>query len=538
MANDEMKGVLFILKQSLMDKCKSSPECRKVLRKIISIVEEDPSLLNALGEWRFMEREFVYLMGDLECRNELFEIVKQMLSVPSVLLPCSFVTIKGGYFMSELLNNLLNEPEGIIEICEQAIGKNIMFAQMLYDSGFFILLNSIVSEETARLYSVLFAYRISRAHDVCHGKRREDVMYELRRRHFDPEIVFQEDNVVVLKEPPCMHKKGLKLHRDVFDSLYNTSFFDLISLGIEMNLHLLNFCDWDYSAIYDSKELRELVMAGNYLGIRLYRRILQHLNRLSSAVLHLDKIEDADLMIEICKLLETKDKCLVMECALIIYNYYELFEWKIDKRYFGEVRIRKIFGLLEFCRSNCRCLDQCKLDSANEKYVNGLNEHGIMCKPELNQDMRMMNGNSFNKYGMTNENEINQDRMMSENNLNEDASESCFIDCEARMIICLLSRLYIDVDKRYFYKPSYLALMREWKRIFCRHKCLNMRFLDIYFYDMIEFIGRNCYNVARILFPFKKARKRKEAAADKHLKENEYFQQIIEREDENDFDLC
>ncbi|KAH9412077.1 hypothetical protein HK407_02g03010 [Ordospora pajunii] len=504
MATGEMKEALFILKQSLMDGCKPSPKCRKILRKIISIVQEDPGLLNALGEWGFLEKEFICLLGNLECRGELFEIGKQMLGVPSIGLPCSFVTIKGGYFMSELLNKLLDEPNGIIEICEQAIGKNLMFAQMLYDAGFFILLNSIVCEETARLYSVLFAYRISNTQNVCHRKRRDDVMYELRRRHFDPEIVFQEDNVFVFRDPPSMHIRGLKLHQDVFDSLYNTSFFDLVSLGIEKSLHVLNFCDWDYSAIYGSKELRELVIAGNYLGIRLYRKTLQHLSRLSSAVLHLDKIEDADLMIEICKLLESKDKCVVMECALIIYNYYELFEWKIDKRHFGELRIRKIFGLLEFCRSDCACLQQCKLENAKEKCRDSFNEDSMMC----------------------------------DNGLSQDANESCFSDCDARMILCLLSRLYLDVDKRYFYKPSFLVLMREWERVFCRHKCLHMRFLTMYFCGMVEFIGKNCYNVARILFPFKKVRRRKEISGVKHSKENEDTTQAIEREDEFDFDVC
>lgn len=464
MADDEARGVLFILKESLVANGGLSPGYRGSLEKMSLLIEEDPSLLGHLDEWRFVERQLPYFLRRANDRQWGLSLATRILQQPGSKLPGLFMTRKGGFLLSEALYESMDSPQDVISFCEEAAKKSALFVGVLYDCGFFILLNSHVSKETARFYSSVFAYKTYEEKSRHEGARGDDVMYEVRRRYFDPEIVFKDGPWICFKEPPSLHRAGHPVLKRVFDDLYNTTFFNLMDLGLSDNMHLMNYCSWDHLFLCGSPELRQLVIDGNYLAIRLYRMVLEALGRCERPEVYLSKVEDEDLMIQVAKFLECKDSHVAMECGLILYGYYHLFGWGLDRKQFSEVRIRRVFDLLEFSYSSCTCLREC-----------------VHRPPEI-----QFEGESRREAG-------------------------CLRDCNAVKLLTLLSNLYSHVDKRYFYKPSIMVLMKAWYDVLSKHKCWDSDFFMTFFTDMVGLIGTNPYNVARVIFPFKKTRRRKPA---------------------------
>ncbi|AFM97782.1 hypothetical protein EHEL_020250 [Encephalitozoon hellem ATCC 50504] len=462
MVEDEARGVLFILNESLVTGGCLSPEYKESLQKMISLTFEDPFLLRFLDNWKFIEKQFPYLMRDSEVRHEAFGLAIRILQDPTSSLPVLFTTRKGGFLLSEALYDSMDDPQDVISFCEEAAKKSSLLPGVLHDCGFFILLNSLVCEETVRFYSSIFACKIYEAKGSYRQVRSEGIMHEIKRKYFDPEIAFKDGAYISFKEPPSFHKVGHRVLKSIFDDVYNTTFFNLLDLGLDKSLNLMNYCEWDYSFLYGSSELRDLVSSGNYLAIRVYRKMLESLHGCARAIFYLQKVEDEDLMIHIARLLECKDAHVVMECVLVLYNYYHLFEWNLDKKQFNENRIRKIFGLLEYSYSDCPCLQECICSQSDSSA-------GI---PE------------------------------------EERATDCLKGCNTVKILCLLSHIYAIVDKRYFYKPSFLVLVKAWDDILGRHRCWNRAFTSIFFTDIISFLRTNPYNVARIIFPFKKPRKK------------------------------
>ncbi|KMV66551.1 hypothetical protein M970_020250 [Encephalitozoon cuniculi EcunIII-L] len=468
MVEDEARGVLFILNESLVANGSLSPDHRKCLEKMISLIDEDPVLLGLLDEWRFLERQFPCLLRDSADKHEAVALATRVLQYRSSL-PALFMTRKGGFLLSETLYDSMDDSQGIIAFCEEASKKNSLFPGVLYDCGFFILLNSLVSEETARFYSSIFAYKIHEGEGRHAEGRGEEMMHEIRRRYFDPEIAFTDRGHLSFRKPPSLHRVGHQVLKDIFDDIYNTAFFSLLDLGLDKNLHLMNYCEWDYFFLCGSPELRELVASGNYLAIRLYRRMLESFGKCTRAGLHLRKVEDEDLMAHITKLLECKDAHMTMECALVLYNYYQLFGWSLDKRQFSENRIREIFSLLEYSYTNCQCFQECVYGRSDDSAAMGM----------------------------------------------EDSQRAkCLVDCNTMKILSLLSNIYSCADKRYFYKPSFLVLMRTWSDVFSRHKCWDCVLFTTFFTDVLELFRANPYNIARIIFPFKRSRRRPKGIVD------------------------
>lgn len=469
MAEDEARGALFILKESLVTGGRLSLGYKESLEKIVSLTSEDVLLLRFLGGWGFIEKQFPYLIRDSEVRHEAFGLATRILQDPASNIPALFMTRKGGFLLSEALYESMDNPRDIISFCEEAAKKNSLFPGVLYDCGFFILLNSLVCEETARFYSSIFAYRMHEAKGKYREVGGESMMHEIKRRYFDPEIVFKDRAHLSFKEPPSLHKVGHQALKNIFDDIYNTTFFNMLELGLDKNLDLMNYCEWDYLFLCGSNKLRDLVSSGSYLAIRLYRRMLESLRKCTRVGLYLGKVEDEDLMIHIAKFLESKDVHVVMECVLILYNYYQLFSWNLDKKQFNENRIRKIFCLLEYSYSNCSCLQKCIYNQFD--FPSGISE-------------------------------------------GEEQKAGCLNDCNTVKILCLLSNIYALADKRYFYKPSFIVLMKTWNDVFERHGCRNSTFFTDFFADITSFLRANPYNVARIVFPFKKPRKKTKNAID------------------------
>lgn len=449
--DEEVGGVLFILKESLLKGDRLSPGFGESLQKIAQLVDEDPRLLGHLSEWGFLEKQLPHLLRSSGGRRGALALGTRILQLLDAVLPPLFVTRKGGFFFSELLYESLDRPEGVIGFCTEAVRKSPLFINMLYDTGFFILVNSVVSREAAEFYSCVFEFREQEERTRVLRKGGEDVMYEIRRRYFDPEIVFREEGFVVLRDPCSRYRAAQRVHRMVFDDLYNTTFFSLLDLGLEMNLHLMNYCQWDYTVLCGSSDLRELIINNSYLAVRLYRRMLDSLrapDRADRSAIYLSRIEDSDLMIHVSRLLEAKETEMVMESALVLHSYYDLLGWDVDQKQFSEARIRRLLHLLELCDSGCMCLRECA------------------------------------------------------------GEPQCLERCEVRKILALVSQIYSRVEKEFFYKPSFLALLVTWSDIFSRHGCWDCPFFTVLFSDVAAFLGRNPYNFARIVFPFKKTRRR------------------------------
>jgi hypothetical protein len=453
MEDDEIKGVLFILKEQLVRDGDLAPNHRKILRNITALLSEDLSLLGLLYKWDFLEKQVPYLLRNYKSREAGLRIGIEILQLREASVPNLFLTREFGFFVSELLYENLDCCDLLVEFCGAAAQKNALFVNLLYDCGFFILLNAVVDKCVAKFYSAIFSHGRYKADSLARQKCSSDVFYEIQRRYFDPEIVFKDRSQVVLKELPAEHRPLLQIYKNIFDELYSTSFHALLGLGLEMNLHLCNYCAWDYLLLCGSSDLRALVMSSNHLAMRLYRKMLRLALEEPRGAIYYSKIEDGDLMINIARALESKDLLIRMEAALILYHYHEIFDWNIDGKTFTEPRIRRIFLLLEHSPSTCGCLRGCLED------------------------------------------------------------ESCLAECDTSRILLLLSKLYAVAPAEYFYKPSYVVLMNLWHDVFTRHSCMSHPFFRLFFADFAVFLRRNCYNFARIFFPFRrKVRSDKDSA--------------------------
>lgn len=441
-----MEEKLFALKESLIKEKTSSSNCLSSLKKINVMLNEEPSCVKLLNDWGFMKNQFLYLLNNLELRRLVLIVGTKLLKHSESTLPSVLITKKAGFLFSEILYESLDDPNEIIMFCKEAIIKAQMLVIILYDCGFFILLNSVVSKEAAELYSAIFMHKRYTKNEQVIGKDTEDIMYEIKRKYFDSEIVFGNGDIFLLKEFPLDYTATYQICKNIFDNLYNTSFFDLLDLDLNLNLHLMNYCDWDYLYLCGSLDLKMLIINNEYLAIRIYRKMLDCLKE--NMIIYLNKIEDNNLIKHIIKILESKDKKIVMECVLILYNYNKFFElnWKL----FTENRIRNIFELLEFI-CNDSCIKDCTGDEQNE-------------------------------------------------------------NCKAKKVLILLSEIYCNVPKEYFYKPSFLILINVWDKIFMKHKCWEFPFFITFYSDIIDFLIKNTHNFARMLFPFKNVRSKRKGS--------------------------
>lgn len=441
--------------------------------------------------------------------------------------------IRANKNINKFIENSLNRSiENIIIFIEKMITANKDIIYALCDNGAFVLINSVITNATCKLYNEIFKdvffynklYTGEKKHKGMKGG-----LYEIQRKYFDPEVIFWEKQVIELQCKNRMYKKG------IYEKIYNECHVlrKLFEFNIGESLDLLLY----KRTVFMNEDLDLLIREKNVKALKAYRNGLE-----------CGRTPDQGYLFLLIQLLdEEKTK---RDACLLLYYFIEFIG---QNKHFTEMRIRKIFECLEKectleCQLNCKekepftvrnndnskeentrspiyydtgianitiedkILSNVVIDNNNGNHENfKLTEKGLYLD---NNYMNQTNNNtnhveqikdSFCSYNSKesfnfsiindvpadlNERKFSEDSHLTENNFDINL-------CDRLRIIKLIKHLYGFVERRYFYKPSYLILLKS-QMI----HCLTERdFLNSYFKDFVWFVEHGKNNMARALFP-------------------------------------
>lgn len=367
-------------------------------------------------------------------------------------------------------------------------------ANTLFEIGFFDLSNVVITTETAQMFNAVFE-GITYSSRTCDkpGKRpwEQDGLYEVQRKLFDPEVVFRSKDIFTPK------RLIQKLRSGVFYEIYKqcTSIRDLADLGVEDIIDALLYKRMAYMS--DSLDVI-LLEIKNPKVLRFYRRSLEK-----------GSVPNKSYLNGLVKALD--DRKLTREASITLYYFMDLIS---DFRLFTEERIRKIVMNLEYvCEYECafgetevaqartvvgndvngEVLTLTSFDStlqSNEIFGDGTSGSLIEAPCDISwrgKHPKSMGGryNDHNAVSSTSHVLLNIDR------------------CERLRTMKLLKFLYNSVEKKMFYKPTYMILVRS---VYAH--CISERsFMDTYFRDFIGYLNLGPRKIAECLLPQKNLNK-------------------------------
>lgn len=439
MNNETDIEIYFLsLLNSLIIDGEITDEYDEILDNMFALLTDNKSLYSILNNSKFLTYHSMIFLRNDESFNAILNFISKNLD--RLNLPEIFFTKKFAFFITDkLYEKLYDDYNPNLDFVYKMIGKYESFIGLLDSCGYFCLLNGIIDTKTCKIYNTIFKEYVYTHNDnnviKLHNK---DCFYEVQRKQFDNEIIFNEDNIIKFKNF-TKHKQGTSVHNKIYEGLVNTSMYNLISCDFNEMDWVINYRKNDFCFILDFEELLNGCYEKkiNYLRmVRNYYKDYKYLN-------------DTGFYKKISKFLDDKDFNLRYEVLLILCQYENL------SIHFSEKKIRNIFEILEYKIVDCT---NCKDD------------------------------------------------------------ESCEGECTLNSILDLLYKIYTETTKVYFYKISYLILLRE----------LNIRIGHIIFYDyfrdLILYFRDSKNNISRVLFPYQK--KRGHNGNDKR-------NQVATKEDEN-----
>lgn len=379
----------------------------------------------------------------------------------------------------------------LIEIHKQVVS-------ILFDIGFFDLSNVIITTETARMFNAVFE-GITYTSKLCDkaGKRawQQDGLYEIQRKLFDPEIFFRSKDIFVPKKHVQRFKGG------VFHEIYKqcTSIRDFADLGVRDFIDAMLY----KRIVYMSDDLDILLLEGKDPKVlRFYRRSLEE-----------GGVPDKSYLNGLIKALD--DKKLSREACVSLYYFIDLMT---DLRLFTEDRVRRVFEGLEYvCEHECMgesddkgCLQSkdasddaamraqasTSFDSdlhSGEIFGDGTNGSLFETPCDINWAGRQPNGIGDGHGGLSGASQSSL-CMSTNGNLNR---------CERLRIVKLLKFLYSSVEKKVFYKPTHMILLRS----VYAHCSDERSFIDTYFRDFVDYLNSGPKKVAECLLPVRSLNK-------------------------------
>lgn len=512
---NEMVDNLYILKESLIKNNKLDGKARTYLNQILNIIVEYPNLSLKLYKWRFIEKELVYCL-----RSKLFGmslkilklIIQEAKEVPEFCLTKKFL-----FFMTECLYFSLGGMKGLISKTNDVPAKQIdakytkdiveffkiivdlapRTLQILLELGLFDICNNFVCMESLRLFATVFTDVYYSGNTPSQPQKSiwtQDGVYEIHRKFFSPEIIFREKLIFNIKNFDFNHKNG------IYEEIYNqfTNIRQFADLNVKEAINFLLYKKMCF--INEDLELEILSESNKVIlekFVRFYRRSLD-----------VGQKPDDGFAKVFYKLLD--DVKLSREAALALYHYKDL-----DFKMFNELRIRNIFRLLEYsCELDCGCINcniELKIDAYERKHVSKKVEDSDM--EELKMLLEEKSSNIIdNSYVSTNiifgqEEDDSKfsipcslDKIDKRNyKSGEDIAyeDKVGLDCERQRLLQLLEVLYQNVKKEYFYKPSFLILLRA----NMDHCPGENGFVIRFFSDYFKFLNENDKNIAGCLFP-------------------------------------
>ncbi|KAK6090196.1 hypothetical protein P3W45_000744 [Vairimorpha bombi] len=444
MNNETDLEIYFLsLLNSLVIDGEVTDEYDEILDNMSVLLSDNLSLYGILNNSKFLTYHSMIFLKNDDSLNAILNFLSK--NFDHLNLPEIFFTKKFAFFITDkLYEKLYDDYSPNLDFVCKMVGSYESFIGLLYDCGYFCLLNGIIDNKTCKIYNTIFKDRVYNSKDTNKIKlNSKDCFYEIQRKQFDNEIIFNEDNLIKFKNF-TKHKQGTSVHNKIYEGLITTSMYNLILCDFNEMDCVINYKKNDFWFILDNEDLLNgcYEKKPNYLRmIRNYYKDFKYLN-------------DIGFYKKISKFLDDKDFSLRYEVLLILCQYENL---SIN---FSEKKIRNIFEILEYKIDECT---NCKGDA---------------CKGE----------------------------------------------CTLNIILDLLYKIYTETRKDFFYKISYLILLRE----------LNIRIGHIFFYeyfrDLILYFRDNKNNISRVLFPYQKKRTQNENKRSYDVNERLYDENDSENE--------
>ncbi|KAI5151304.1 hypothetical protein ENBRE01_2045 [Enteropsectra breve] len=469
-AEREVVDELFRLKKSLIHEELPAKNAETFLKSIVELLEERPARALVLYQWNILDEEIIYLLRSRFFKTALALATTIIESVKKV--PESYVTKRFAFYITEKLYKSMEDSPRIILNFAKAVFKTDRSAvAVFYDVGFFVLANGVISYETCELYNTVFdslffppanislenrnKERLIDSNTLLPAEGSIEPMFEINRKRFDPEVLFRTKAILELKNPKKTYKAG------VYDKIYNdcTNIRLLADLSCKDLFNMLLYKRMTFM----NEDLDLLILENNPTAIDFYRKTLENGGPSDSRYVNV-----------LVEGLEKKESHISAAVCL-----YYLMDGITNFGKFKQETIARIFQVLE---------NSCEAECA--KNMQSKNENSL-CKEVEDSTMDILRGIS-----MGCDDEINS--------------------CTRERVIALLAHLYKNVFHEYFFKPSFLILLRA-NHSHCESQ---MAFIKQHYVDFYGYLKASTSNVARVLFPVaRQAKAKKEAVPAEH--ENE-----------------
>lgn len=510
---------LFFLKERILRRSSGgrrvlAGNAAAYLSQIESILIVFPRHSESLYRWGFLTQELLCAMrgGPFAlCLKIASFIVGQIRRIPDRYCTREFL-----FFITERLYQKMSERqeenEGLLPGAALRVGSLECFYSVedilrfvielisirsdvvrpLYDVGFFILANSIIGNETCRLYDTVFAsvYFCNDLYFLKNQSTGPEALFEIRREHFDPEIIFRDKEIIALRRQHRIYKKG------IYEAIYSecTNLRHFLDLNIQDSLNLLSY----KRIIFHNDNLDLLIREKHPRAIRGYRRVLEAGATISPSY--------CTPLVQCLDIPDTR-----LDAAICLYYLIDALP---TLRGFTEARIRSIFSCLEsHCTAECPLNQSDSTSAFTLNYsVNGTDAHNqsppvSSCENIQNITDPCTSASVFPSAELAST--IYSDcsnppgpppssghSAGEAHNPSNQSAENIHL-CSRTRVLILLKSLYSSLPKSLFYKPSYLILIRcqaghchselPFQRQFCR--------------EFLQFVSTSSSNLARILFP-------------------------------------
>lgn len=489
---------LFILKESLVSCGSIASNALSYLSQIFNMLEDFPSYAHSLARWGFLTKEALYALRTTHLFPLAIRVITQILQVARQV-PELYLTKKFVFFVTDRLYASLRRggavhqtpPSGrdIVLFVTEIISIDKTAVRPFYDAGFFILANTMVTYESCALYNTTFR-GIFHYSALCAPSPREytaDALYEIQRKFFDAEIVFREKEIIELKKPLRRYRTG------VYESVYGgcTNMRHFMELDVKECLDMMLY----RRIVFMNDSLDLLIREKNSKAIAFYRRSLEE-----------GAVPDTGYVLVLQQALENKE--IRMDAAISLYYLADAFS---SCKGFTEQRIRCIFECLEYhCEPECNndAHTPCPAAPACDGNAgeNSISMGTVGRLLDSTCDMPDGMGPFDTPADVSSTKKVKIDTPVDKNQVPQTRFD--INRCNRVRVVKLIKELYLSVDKRFFYKPSYLILMRNQ----LEHARDERAFIDRFFRDFLSFMCGGQRRLAQVVFPAEMQAKAKKTA--------------------------
>jgi hypothetical protein len=506
---DEAFQLMCTLKSQIIIEGNLSEDYNEVLGDLYSLMNENKNILKYLEKSNFIMETLLHTLKFTRSYDLGLQFISEMIRM-GVTIPGYFYSKNFVFYITEKLYEQIDENETNLEFVTTLITRDRRFISSFEECGYFVLASSLIVNESCKLFRQIFeGYEEDKqSEDVNSNINQvhidEDVMFEILRKNFDNEVVFREGGMIkfITRKPTFL--KGSSLLDKIFFLLFDTNLYSFLEQFLEDTIPIISYkkvkCDW----LLDNNQFFETVLKGDLSALRVLRHIIDGCEKNG-----LIKLESIEHLTKITKLLEDKSSAVKYETTMGICQFISRRKCE-NYSCFTEKRIRSIFSLLEKSCDKCACgFKFCRRESSSISESDTIEKSTTELKRDLssvNIEFSDVNCSTKDFSSFT----------LFPSDLTQPHNEKlvnpkCLEKCETMKILDLLFNIYTNHKKVYFYKMSYIILLKSICDHLSFHNCFKKEVFDSFLTDFINFVISNGTNISRILFMFQAKKHKREA---------------------------